>query len=138
MVDEYMDDEEQVSSAKKSSQTELKAEEKAKEKAARDKAERGATSKIEGGVKVTQFPPVENTKRPVSAQMKGSPLFSQLGGYRAYKEEGGGGRGEGTSAGSLLRQMNPQKLYKKGGKVSSASSRGDGCAQRGKTKGRMV
>jgi len=27
---------------------------------------------------------------------------------------------------------------KKGGKVSSASSRGDGCAQRGKTKGRMV
>lgn len=28
--------------------------------------------------------------------------------------------------------------YKKGGKVSSASKRGDGCAQRGKTKGRMV
>ena len=28
--------------------------------------------------------------------------------------------------------------YKKGGKVSSASSRADGCAQRGKTKGRMV
>ena len=27
---------------------------------------------------------------------------------------------------------------KKGGKVSSASSRGDGIAQRGKTKGRMV
>lgn len=31
-------------------------------------------------------------------------------------------------------------MYKKGGKVkvSSASKRGDGCAQRGKTKGRMV
>lgn len=28
--------------------------------------------------------------------------------------------------------------YKKGGKVSSASSRGDGIAQRGKTKGRFV
>lgn len=28
--------------------------------------------------------------------------------------------------------------YKKGGKVSAASKRGDGCAQRGKTKGRMV
>jgi hypothetical protein len=27
--------------------------------------------------------------------------------------------------------------YKKGGKVSSASSRADGCAQRGKTKGTM-
>ena len=28
--------------------------------------------------------------------------------------------------------------YKKGGKVSSCSKRGDGCAVRGKTKGRMV
>lgn len=28
--------------------------------------------------------------------------------------------------------------YKKGGKVSSASKRADGCAQRGKTKGRIV
>ncbi len=30
------------------------------------------------------------------------------------------------------------KAYAKGGTVSSASKRGDGCAQRGKTKGRMV
>jgi hypothetical protein len=29
-------------------------------------------------------------------------------------------------------------MKKKGGKVSSASKRADGCAQRGKTKGRMV
>jgi len=28
--------------------------------------------------------------------------------------------------------------YAKGGKVSSASKRADGCAQRGKTKGRMI
>jgi hypothetical protein len=28
--------------------------------------------------------------------------------------------------------------YKKGGKVSSASNRADGCAQRGKTKGRFI
>jgi hypothetical protein len=28
--------------------------------------------------------------------------------------------------------------YKKGGKVSSASKRGDGCAVRGKTKGKFV
>lgn len=28
--------------------------------------------------------------------------------------------------------------YKKGGKVSSASKRADGCAKRGKTKGRMM
>lgn len=32
----------------------------------------------------------------------------------------------------------PTKKYAKGGSVSSASKRGDGCAQRGKTKGRMV
>jgi len=31
----------------------------------------------------------------------------------------------------------PQKLYKKGGKVKSASSRADGIAQRGKTRGMM-
>jgi hypothetical protein len=30
------------------------------------------------------------------------------------------------------------KYYKSGGKVSSASKRADGCAIRGKTKGRMV
>jgi hypothetical protein len=30
------------------------------------------------------------------------------------------------------------KTYRSGGTVSSASKRGDGCAQRGKTKGRMV
>ena len=35
------------------------------------------------------------------------------------------------------RGMPPTKM-KAGGKVSSASKRGDGCAQRGKTKGRMV
>ena len=28
--------------------------------------------------------------------------------------------------------------FKKGGKVSSASSRADGCAQRGKTRGKIV
>jgi hypothetical protein len=30
------------------------------------------------------------------------------------------------------------KTYKSGGKVSSASKRADGCAQRGKTKGKMI
>jgi hypothetical protein len=34
--------------------------------------------------------------------------------------------------------MDKSKLMKKGGKVSSASSRADGIAQRGKTRGRMV
>lgn len=30
------------------------------------------------------------------------------------------------------------KIFKKGGKVGSASKRADGCAMRGKTKGRMI
>jgi hypothetical protein len=34
--------------------------------------------------------------------------------------------------------MSGYKSYAKGGKVSSASKRGDGCAVKGKTKGRMV
>jgi hypothetical protein len=38
---------------------------------------------------------------------------------------------------SRFSSSNPMGM-KKGGKVSSASSRGDGCAQRGKTKGRIV
>ena len=36
-----------------------------------------------------------------------------------------------------MRKGGQAKAYAKGGKVSSASSRGDGCAQRGKTKGTM-
>jgi hypothetical protein len=39
---------------------------------------------------------------------------------------------------SDLRQKTQIIKKAKGGKVSSASSRGDGCAQRGKTKGRMI
>lgn len=35
-------------------------------------------------------------------------------------------------------QVKKTKKYASGGSVSSASKRGDGCAQRGKTKGRMV
>jgi hypothetical protein len=37
----------------------------------------------------------------------------------------------------LSPSKSPNRSYKSGGKVSSASSRGDGIAQRGKTKGRM-
>jgi hypothetical protein len=38
---------------------------------------------------------------------------------------------------SFKATKSPNRSYKSGGKVSSASSRGDGIAQRGKTKGRM-
>lgn len=37
-----------------------------------------------------------------------------------------------------VRNIAPQPVMKKGGKVSSASKRADGAAQRGKTKGKML
>ena len=86
-------------------------------KAARDQAAQGATTKMVGGVKVTEYPAVEPVERRATAQPSG---------------------GRGSGAGSLLREMNPQKMYKKGGAVRSASARADGIAQRGKTRGRMV
>ena len=45
--------------------------------------------------------------------------------------------GEFGSRGKNPRPANPP-MFKKGGSVSSASKRADGCAVRGKTKGRMV
>jgi len=85
-------------------------------KAARAEAEKGATTKMVGGIKVTEYPSVEPVERRPTAQVRG----------------GGGGGGGG--AGSLLREMNPQKLMKKGGAVKSASARADGIAIRGKTR----
>jgi hypothetical protein len=38
----------------------------------------------------------------------------------------------------IKRPPKPMPMMKKGGKVSSASKRADGCAVKGKTKGRMV
>jgi hypothetical protein len=49
----------------------------------------------------------------------------------------GGGSGGGMGS-NKLSSRDLTKNYKAGGKVSSASKRADGCAQRGKTKGRMV
>lgn len=49
----------------------------------------------------------------------------------------GGSSGSGGSAAELKMLYNPRAM-KKGGIVKSASVRADGCAIRGKTKGRMV
>jgi hypothetical protein len=40
--------------------------------------------------------------------------------------------------GSGKKSLSKERAYKKGGMISSASKRADGCAVRGKTKGRMV
>ena len=53
----------------------------------------------------------------------------------------GGGFGpqpNNLSSGMTMKKGGKVKGYAKGGSVSSASRRGDGIAQRGKTKGRMV
>lgn len=39
---------------------------------------------------------------------------------------------------NMYAKERPEQKYKKGGSVSSASKRADGCATKGKTKGRMV
>jgi hypothetical protein len=49
----------------------------------------------------------------------------------------GGGSGGSSGAAELKSITNPRAM-KSGGKVSSASSRADGCATKGKTKGRFV
>ena len=45
---------------------------------------------------------------------------------------------EKKKAGGKIGMGMTKNNYKKGGKVSSCSKRADGCAKRGKTKGRMV
>jgi hypothetical protein len=55
-------------------------------------------------------------------------------GKAAFSPSGGGGGGGGTP--KVGAKRTPE--FKKGGKVSSASSRADGCATKGKTKGRFV
>lgn len=48
------------------------------------------------------------------------------------------GGGAGVRFNTTFKKGGKVKKMAKGGKVSSASKRGDGCAQRGKTKGRFV
>lgn len=64
----------------------------------------------------------QDTKNPDSFQAKVNRFL----GYGGYDEA------EGKKRGGKV------KAYKAGGKVASASKRADGCAQRGKTRGRMV
>jgi len=49
-----------------------------------------------------------------------------------------GGGGSGSTGGAEIKMLQNPKIMKSGGKVSSASKRADGCAVKGKTKGRIV
>jgi hypothetical protein len=66
----------------------------------------------------------EASSRPISSATDSPKLFDVI------SPKGGG------SAGGDKKALKPS--YKKGGKVSSASKRADGCCVKGKTKGRMV
>ena len=66
--------------------------------------------------------------------------YSDTGPKPGVKQGGfGGSSGGGGDFGSGLQKMNKdlKRNLKSGGKIT-ASTRGDGCCQRGKTKGRMV
>jgi len=47
-------------------------------------------------------------------------------------------RGGGMAPASVATMMKKAPMMKKGGSVSSASKRADGCATKGKTRGRMI
>jgi hypothetical protein len=71
--------------------------------------------------------PNKYKKTPMGEAMTNSDAAKGARNYiRMYKE------------GLGMKGKNDEYEYKKGGKVSSASKRADGCAQRGKTKGTMI
>ena len=73
----------------------------------------------------------------MSLQFKGDPskMDGPIG--QLFKSMGGKNPENGATSGDTT-GVQPEQGMKSGGKVSSASSRGDGIAQRGKTKGTMV
>jgi len=87
----------------------------------------------------------QKSQRTSAAEGKSGQSDSSLGDFQArVQKEAEAGQGKGPSL--FQRMMNQksqrtvaaEKGMRAGGKVSSASSRGDGCAMRGKTRGRIV
>lgn len=85
---------------------------------------------------------------PAGIVVGGAAAINALDAYRSGKKRDADLKAESKKSGIALDAENikkDQKVereykdsgYKKGGKVSSASSRADGCAMRGKTRGKM-
>jgi hypothetical protein len=87
----------------------------------RQAAEKASTTKMEGGVKVTQYPSVKGGGGSSDAS---DTREMQLGSDLDPKA-------------MMMKRSGRYSSFAKGGKVS-ASSRADGIAQKGKTKGRIV
>ena len=91
-------------------------------------ADRQSRSAIRGGILGTPAAYVERAGQYVGDKFDDADVYlsKKLGMDTRANFKGG------------VRQGLKDEGYKKGGKVSSASSRADGCAVKGKTKGRMV
>jgi hypothetical protein len=111
---------------------------KAKEVAERKMGEL-ATSHMAKQMGVEDPFKMERVKDPETGKTKMSPalLPEETRNIKSVSRPStGGGASGGMGTGKMNRDIS--KLMKKGGKVSSASSRADGCATKGKTKGRFV
>lgn len=86
----------------------------------RQAAEKGATSKMVEGVKVTEYPRVKGGGGGGDSDTREMQLGSEL------------------DPKAMMRRTGRYSSFAKGGAVKSASSRADGIAQRGKTRGKMV
>ena len=93
--------------------------------------------------KAAQFREALETEKEASRVLREMKRDQAIDKAREFVKEGksvfrttGGGGGGGMGTGKMNRDIS--KLYKSGGKVKSASARADGCAVKGKTKGRMV
>jgi len=92
--------------------------------------------------KSEKFKELEADYKKSMPQTSGSrvtePKFTDSGDTQQMRT-GRGRVGGGGGGGALLKSSRDlTKNYKSGGKVSSASKRADGCAIKGKTKGRMI
>ena len=87
-------------------------------------------------VKLANLP--EGTPNLDAALKKIEAQREQMEARRAARTGGGGGGGGGGGSGGPKSMKYEPKTFKAGGKVSSASKRADGCAMRGKTRGKIV
>jgi hypothetical protein len=99
------------------------------------------------GAKITKVPPNAPPERPKKLENpRGfipqdvmSEYERKAEKFERTKPKGGGGGGGGGGVIPIDKMLKMNKMnYKAGGSVSSASKRADGCAIKGKTKGRMV
>jgi hypothetical protein len=104
-------------------QLELFPDDKAKPKAVdQDKVDKAKARKAEG----EYFKDQRQPKSPLIANAELAKMKAMLGGGGADLEKG------------MMGGRMKKPSYKAGGTVSSASKRADGCAIKGKTKGRMI